>query len=91
MRHEDCNLRAVMDHLLIQTNFPGFNRTVLALRRKDKNHRLRFYYDLYQVGHFLGSIFPALSAQGKLVWASVQQMDQDFVALIGKKILNVEM
>jgi hypothetical protein len=78
-----------MDHLLIKTKFPGFNRTVLALRRSDKNQKSRFYYDLYQVGHFLGSIFPAISAQGQLVWTSMQQMDEEFVALIGRKILKV--
>jgi hypothetical protein len=77
-----------MDHYLIETNFPGFNKTLLALTRHDKKKKHRFYYDLYQVGTFLGSIFPAISSGGKLVWDSIHKMDKSFVAMIGKQILR---
>jgi hypothetical protein len=75
-----------MEHYLIKTKFPGFDRTLLALIRQDKSKENRIYYDLYQVGHFLGSIFPAISASGKLVWASMHKMDKHFVAMIGNQI-----
>ena len=75
-----------MDHYLIKTKFPGFERTLLALVRHDKTIKNRIYYDLYQVGHFLGSIFPTISADGKVVWDSIQKMDKDFVAMIGNQI-----
>jgi hypothetical protein len=76
-----------MDHYLISTNYPGFNKTLLAITRQDKDEKHRFYYDLYQVGHFLGSIFPAISCKGHLVWDTLHQMDEEFVALVGKQIL----
>jgi len=75
-----------MDHYLIKTKFPGFEKTLLALLRHDKNKENRMYYDLYQVGHFLGSIFPAINASGRLVWVSIQKMDKDFVEMIGNQI-----
>lgn len=75
-----------MDHYLIKTKFPGFERSLLALLRHDKTQKSRVYYDLYQVGHFLGSIFPAIGAGGKLVWDSIQKMDKHFVTMIGKQI-----
>jgi hypothetical protein len=77
-----------MDHYLIKTKFPGAPRMVLALIRQDKTAGNRFYYDLYQVGHFLGSVFPAISAQGGIVWDTIHQMDNEFVKLIGKQILK---
>jgi len=75
-----------MDHFIIKTKFPGFERSLLALLRHDKTKENRVYYDLYQFGHFLGSIFPAISASGNLVWASMHKMDQHFVAMIGNQI-----
>ena len=80
-----------MDHILIKTKFPGFERSLLALLRHDKTKENRIYYDLYQVGHFLGSIFPAISASGKLVWDSIHKMDKHFVAMIGNQILSNSM
>lgn len=77
-----------MDHYLIKMKFPGAPRMVLALLRPDKSKENRFYYDLYQVGHFLGSIFPTVSAQGRIVWDTIHEMDQEFVKLIGKQILQ---
>jgi hypothetical protein len=77
-----------MDHYLIKMKFPGAPRMVLALLRQDKTKKNRFYYDLYQVGHFLGSVFPAVSAQGRVVWDTIHQMDREFVKLIGKQIFK---
>jgi hypothetical protein len=36
----------------------------------------------------LGSIFPAVSCKGKLVWETIHQMDKEFVGLIGRQIFK---
>jgi hypothetical protein len=77
-----------MDHYLIKMKFPGTHRMLLVLLREDKLKKNRFYYDLYQVGHFLGSVFPTISAQGRIAWDTIHQMDQEFVKLVGKQIFK---
>ena len=80
---------ANMEHYLIETNFPGFNRSLLVLVRQDEKIKRKYYYDLYQAGDFLGTIFQVTSSRGTITWDSIQEMDQGFVTLIGKQILII--